>query len=202
MVCGALLLTLGTLTWRQSRMYSDNETLWQTTARQDPESSMAHNNLGNVFLGQQRYDEAISHLRTAARLKPNSFNLSNLGAGLAQTASARRDANVLAEAERTYLQALQLNPGSGDAHYGLGLIRLEQGRASEAAGEFGQVVGLDSGRTDAWYWLGQALAMQGKRGEAAEHYRQALRINPHFAEAQQALNALENPPGPAQGGHR
>ena len=40
--CGALLLTLGGLTWGQSRMYADDELLWQTTVERNPDCFAAH----------------------------------------------------------------------------------------------------------------------------------------------------------------
>ena len=49
LVCAALILGLGTLTWRQARMYQNAETLWQATLRRNPDSWLAHNNLGDAF---------------------------------------------------------------------------------------------------------------------------------------------------------
>jgi hypothetical protein len=43
--CGAVLLTLGALTWQQSRMYADGELLWRSTIDRNPACWAAHNNL-------------------------------------------------------------------------------------------------------------------------------------------------------------
>ena len=42
---GALLGSLGLLTWRQCGMYADSDTLWWTTLSRNPKSWMAHNNI-------------------------------------------------------------------------------------------------------------------------------------------------------------
>ena len=38
----------------------------------------------------------------------------------------------LPEAERTYLRAIEINPGSAEAHYNLGLLYQKQNRRQEA----------------------------------------------------------------------
>jgi protein O-mannosyl-transferase len=44
-LCAGLLIAVSILTWRQSAMYTDVETLWQTTLERNPDAWMAHNNL-------------------------------------------------------------------------------------------------------------------------------------------------------------
>ena len=45
-----VIVTLAVLTWRQSAMYGDIETLWRTTLLRNPGCWMAYNNLGNTLL--------------------------------------------------------------------------------------------------------------------------------------------------------
>ena len=44
--CAMLLAALCLLTWRQSRMYADIETLWRTTLERNPDCWLAQNDLG------------------------------------------------------------------------------------------------------------------------------------------------------------
>ena len=62
-----LVLVLGVLTWRQSRMYRDIETLYRETLARNPASWMAHNNLG-VLLAEMpgRLPDAIAEYRGGA----------------------------------------------------------------------------------------------------------------------------------------
>jgi tetratricopeptide (TPR) repeat protein len=80
---GAVLLVLGVLTWKQSHIYADQETLWQDTLAKNPACWLAHNNLGNTLLKKGQTEAAISQLQEAIRLKPDyaeAYN--NLGNAL------------------------------------------------------------------------------------------------------------------------
>jgi Flp pilus assembly protein TadD len=78
-LCAALLIALGTLTWRQCGMYAGVETLWQATLARNPDSGLAHNNLGTILRQKGRVDEAIAHYQEALQIMPGNesvhFNL-------------------------------------------------------------------------------------------------------------------------------
>ena len=63
-VCGgALIFTLGFLTWQQSKTYANLETLWRTTINRNPDSLLAHNNLGVMLSDRGQLDDAIAHFQ-------------------------------------------------------------------------------------------------------------------------------------------
>jgi tetratricopeptide (TPR) repeat protein len=104
-VLGAvLLIVLGILTWQQCEMYANAETLWQTTLRQNPNSWMAQNNLGDAFVQKSEVDEAMVHFRKALEIKPDYAEASyNLGLSL-------RKQGRLDEAIGHFQKALALQP--------------------------------------------------------------------------------------------
>jgi tetratricopeptide (TPR) repeat protein len=82
LVLGAgVLMALGTLSWRQARVYRDAETIWADTLSKNAQSWLAHNNLGNVLVRQGNVDGAIAHYQTVLQIKPDyavaEFNLGN-----------------------------------------------------------------------------------------------------------------------------
>jgi hypothetical protein len=102
--CGALLLTLGFLTWRQCGMYASEETLWQTTIQRNPGSWMAHVNLGEFLARQGRVNEAVSQWQQALKIKPDdAFAYYDLGVACSH-------AGRVEEAVANYEKALEFEP--------------------------------------------------------------------------------------------
>jgi hypothetical protein len=76
---GALMLLgcLGVLTYRQTRIYEDRETLWRDVFRCNPNSWMPHHDLGNWLANGGRTEEAVEQYEATVRLKPDDFQAFN-----------------------------------------------------------------------------------------------------------------------------
>jgi tetratricopeptide (TPR) repeat protein len=181
--CLALLGTLATLTWRQSRMYADVETLYRTTIDRNPDCLLAHYNLGNLLVERGQIDEAIGHLEKVVAIEPsNSEAHNNLGAALARRGQ-------LDEAMRHYQRALELKPGFADAHNNLGAALVRRGQLDEAMRHYQRALELRPDYAEAHNNWGAALARRGRLDEAMRHYQRALEIKPDYAEAHNNLGA-------------
>ncbi len=187
LVCAALILGLGTLTWRQARMYQNAETLWQATLRRNPDSWLAHNNLGDAFSEKGRIEEAINQFQETIRLNPDDAEAhNNIGAALLN--QGRTD-----EAVTEFQKALRLDPDYAEAHYNLGAALFEKGQTDESFSQYQEAIRLKPGDAIAHYNLGIALAKQGQTDEAIGEFQQALRLKPDYANAHNNLgNALLN----------
>jgi hypothetical protein len=73
----AVLVGLGALTWAQTRVWRDSETLWSHAVAIDPNSPIAQSNLGVVRARQGRLAEAIEHYRNALAVEPNHGDAHN-----------------------------------------------------------------------------------------------------------------------------
>jgi tetratricopeptide (TPR) repeat protein len=176
-VGGALLLTLGILTWRQAGIYRNQETLWRDTLAKNPDCWMAHINLGIYLHDRGHAEEAIENYRQAIQLNPNNPEaLNDLGNALA--AQGRLD-----EAIENYRKAIQLNPDYRDALNDLGNALAAQGRFDEAIKNYYKVIQLNPDFSTALNNLGHALTAQGRLDEAIENFRKAIQLNPNYADA-------------------
>jgi len=146
----AILMVLGTLTWKQAQVWRDTETFWTHVLRTNPNSSVAHNNLGQALAQHGRWDEAIPHFKRALELRPNDPDANNnWGAALVR-------AGNLDEALRYFRRAVELRPGHAVAHNNLGGALLLQGKRDEAVGHFATALELDPNLAQARQNLSEA----------------------------------------------
>jgi len=189
----ALLATLGVLTWRQSAIYRDSETIYRATLDRNPGSWMAHNNLGAELLDiPGRSNEAISHLETALELKPTSAEAhNNLGKALGRISGHQTDAIAHYEA------ALRLKPRFPEAENNLGRTLSEMGRTREAIPHFEAALQIRPGFAEAHSNLGVALLdVPGRSNDAVAHFKTALELDPQLEQAHNGLgSALAEQPG-------
>jgi protein O-mannosyl-transferase len=180
--CAALLLlVLGILTWRQCGEYRDIETFYRSILDRNPDSWLAHDNLGVVLARRGQLDEAVGHYREAIRLNPDypeAYN--NYGNVLSQ----RRRWSEAAEA---YAGALRARPSFADAEINWGKAMNDAGRFQEAELHYRNVLGRDSDNPGAHFGLANALADSGRLGEAVAEYEETLKLEPNSSEARANL---------------
>ncbi len=175
-----VLPVLALLTWRQAGMYTDMETLWQTTIAKNPGAFLAHNNLGLLYRNQGRIEEAMEHFHKAIQINPNfSEAQGSIGSVLAE--NGRFD-----EAIECFRKVIQINPNDFKAWNNLGFVLAAKGRPDEAIENYYKAIQIEPNYYFALNNLGNALAAKGRFDEAIEYYRQAIQNNPN------SFNALNN----------
>lgn len=166
-----VLIILGVLSYRQSMVWANTETLFQNVLALYPGSShVAHNNLGNMYRLRGDMEEAIEEYKQANEVKPMARTWSNLGA-------AYRKLGRLTEAHDAYTSALALDGESKEAHHGLALVYEAEGNMAEAEREYRKAVDIDPGYSDAYTNLGSLLLKLGRRDEAIKEYQTAVAMN-------------------------
>src|SRR5438132_8004207 len=117
---------LGTLTWNQVHVWHDSKTLWAHALAIDPNSSVAHDNLGGALAQQGKLADAIHHYQRALQITPGDADAhTNWGGALAHQGK-------LAEAAEHYQQARRINPDHAAAHNNWGAALTRQGSRAEA----------------------------------------------------------------------
>jgi len=181
---GAISMVMVLLAW-ESRSYasqfSNEETLWTYTLRQDPQAWMPHKNLGTAFLQAGRMTEAMEQFKQAVQINPNDAGTyMNWGAALMQ-------ADRAPEAIEQFEQVLKVDPEDADAHYNLGAALMQVERMPEAIEQLELTLKINPDSTNAHYSLGCALMHTGRMTDAIEQFEQVLKINPEDAEAHTKL---------------
>jgi tetratricopeptide (TPR) repeat protein len=168
-------------TIKQIGVWRDSIVFWNYVIDKEPSASLAHNNLGDAYISNGRFDMAIEQLRTALSLKPNYPEAYN-NLGLAYTSMGQFDRGI-----EHYQQALQLNPKFALAQYNLGNAYLSKGQFDLAIEHFQTSLRLQPNDAEAHNNLGNAFQSKGLFDRAIEQYRAALRLKPDYAEAHNNL---------------
>jgi protein O-mannosyl-transferase len=173
----AVLLALGTLTWRQTGVWKDSETLWSHALKLDPGHYIAHNNLGLRRAADGDLAGAIGHYVQALQTRPG-FVLAMNNLGLAYEAQGD-----LEKAERCYRNALDSHPRFDPAWINMGNVSLRKGDLASAAEHYGKALDLSPDQPDALNGLGVVALGRRSPGEAAAYFERSLRARPDFAPA-------------------
>jgi tetratricopeptide (TPR) repeat protein len=178
------LMILGTAAWQQSSTYRNAETLWYDTLAKDPNSWMAHNNLGSALQLQGKYEEAVSHYRKTLQVNPDSdkayYNL-----GMVFGLQGKSD-----EAIGYFRRALQINPNYAEVHFNLGIVLQTQGKLQEAISHYQEGLRINPNDADVHNNWANALQTLGRPDEAINHYYQAIQIKPNYAQVHNNLGII------------
>ncbi|MGD0596984.1 MAG: tetratricopeptide repeat protein [Sedimentisphaerales bacterium] len=135
---GVLLLTLGTLTWRQCEAYTSRDTLWIDTLKKNADSWLAHGELASSLYRQGKLDEALPHLdrllelaQYVKKIHPRAYSDAYYCKGLIFTAKGRPE-----DAAEQYKMSLEVDDNSALVHYLLANILARQGKVEEATAHY------------------------------------------------------------------
>ena len=151
-----LLPLLAVLTWKQSAMYANLDTLWRTTISKDPNAFLAYNNLGYMLMEKGQLQEAMADFNKSLEINPN-FNEphNNLGDALIRIGQTN-------EAVIHFKRAVELDPTSAASYYNLGDAWLQLERNGDAITQFQKALEIDPRFDKAYNNLGVAFMRTGQ----------------------------------------
>jgi tetratricopeptide (TPR) repeat protein len=135
LIAAIILTACFVLTWRQCRIYTNLETLWNDTLKKNPDSWLAHNNLGAILSEQGKTDELIYHQICAldiAKCNPavHPYVIASMNRNLAL---AFRSQGKIERAISYSRNAVDIFPNDLENYYTLAELLESQGRFEEAA---------------------------------------------------------------------
>lgn len=180
-VVTVLLLVLGVLTWRQSLVYRDFETLFRDALRKSPDSTMVLTTVAAIESEQGNKPEAMRLYRRALELDAlDDVAHFNLGKILLEQGD-------LETAERHLRHSFEVTPECSHCHYFYALALSMQGCEAQAVEHFRRAVELDPKEPNQRYNFGVALMRIERWEEANEQLKEALALAPGMLDVRFAL---------------
>ncbi|HVC09348.1 MAG TPA: tetratricopeptide repeat protein [Elusimicrobiota bacterium] len=208
-----LLVALGGLTWKQTQVWRDSQTLWRYTLSYDPSIAAARMNLGTALMDAGRLGPAALELGRAAALAPRDYDVrfdfgnalskeGKTGAALRQyraalalaprsagpylgMGAALYDANRFVESREMFAAALKILPDNLIALVDSGNDCIREGRPGESLAFYRRALKAAPDSAAVYNDLGYALAMESRYQEALRYFNRALQIDPSSAGARQ-----------------
>ena len=135
--------------------------------------------------GEDKYEEAIVHLKEAIRLDPG-----HLWARMQLGWAYLHGLGDFEAAIAAFQGILEIDPQYHDAHHGLARVCVKQGDLDGAIAKYKDALEIDPDLFLVHWNLGRALQEQGKTEEALAAYRRSFEIMPKFSDAGVSLGNL------------
>lgn len=176
-----IMIVLAVLTWKQTEVWRDTGALWSHVLRLEPNSSIAHYNLGKFLATQGKYGEAIAHYRQALNIRPEDTDARN-NLGLVLAVRGEVEASL-----QEFQKTVQIDPNHARAYFNMGRVVARQGDYETAIRNFHRALELKPNEAEIHVALGNVLATQGDLGAATRRFEEAVRLKPELADAHVAL---------------
>jgi Tfp pilus assembly protein PilF len=182
----AVGLVLGALTWNQTRVWRDSETLWRHVIRLQPSSYIAHHQLAAVLQKSGRIDEAIESEQRSIEAHPGKGNEdSRHGLGFLYSRMGRRD-----EALEAWWGALKVAPTHEPSIKALVGELQRRGESAAALEVWEQSIAHDPDFMEGYVQLALMLWQGGKGLLAEDVLRRAIARNPDHGPVLNALGSV------------
>jgi tetratricopeptide (TPR) repeat protein len=145
---------------------------WQTFLERHPEHAEAANELGNIFVRMERFDDGLRWFERALKIRPG-LTAAKISAGIALRHLMRFE-----EAVATFREVLLSTPDEADAclHLGLALRALQ--RHDEALAWLRKASDLRPSHAQSANELGDVLTVLKRKEEAIAAYQHAVALQP------------------------
>jgi tetratricopeptide (TPR) repeat protein len=165
---GALIATLGVLSWHQVQVWRDTGTLWTYAIESEPTCAVCHANLGVWLNNNSHHEGAVHHLGTALALRPDRTG-PHLYMGMALV-NAQRPQDGITHFEKRLAE----RPRDVDTLVALGVALIRQERYEEGRATLVRALEVNMKDATARLNYATAVAYLGRRDEAFAEHRRAI----------------------------
>jgi tetratricopeptide (TPR) repeat protein len=169
---GLIYLVLGGLAFQQTKLWGDEYLLWSRVTEQYP-SAAAYNHLGNYFLSQRDYAQALSYYDKVIAIDPK-YHKPYGNRGVIHLKEGNFDAAIA-----DFTIAIELNPDdAGNAYNDRGYAYLQLHDLDAALMDFHRAIARDPNNFKAYLNRATVYKDRGEFGRAMQDLLSAQKIDP------------------------
>jgi protein O-mannosyl-transferase len=173
-VPGALVLTLGVLTFKRNQVWTSELTLWTDVVNKSPQKARALTNLGLAYKREGEFEKASSLYREAIKRDPNDA-IAHVNAGDLEEKLKRYD-----QAISYYEKAIEIDSSVAQTYNNLGKTYGKLGRYDLAVQYLSQAIEKDPFFSKAHLNLAVIYSLKGNTPKEIELYLKAIQIDPRY----------------------
>ena len=157
---------------------------FQSAVERNPDMSEAWVILGDL-MDRTNNPLALQYFDNAIRVDPNNV------AALHAKAYYLQNNERMDEAIAIYQQIHKINPQYPEAYLNTAILQLYRDSIDAAMKELNILKEIDPTNAAAWFYIGKAHQFRKEMTEAKAAYEQALRLDPDYAQAKDALQEMK-----------
>lgn len=170
----------------RNRDWINEEVLWEATVAVSPNDFGVHNDLGMVYMQQNRLNDAISEFSESIRLNAK-FPASFYHRGYAYMRTGNIDAAI-----QDLTIAISLDPKLGAAYQNMGALYYQMHNFKEAQYYSQKALMVDPENSALYSNLAVIYGETKQYAKAQQILEEALRINPHDTSAVEGLRIIKS----------
>ncbi len=166
-VFGIIVVVFSLKTFYHLNVYRDGFVFWRQAVQTSPHASLAHSNLGSIYLLQNNLDKAKEEFQKALALNPRITMVHN-NLGIVYMNEKNYDLAL-----KEYQQEIHLNPTYANAYFNLGVLCYRIRRLDQAVYFWKKTLDYNDQHADAYMNLITYFYAQGDLNQATHYVREA-----------------------------
>ncbi len=179
-----IIVACTVITINRQKVWANTEVLFLDVIEKNPESHIANNNIGNMYLYRGEPDRARAHFYEALRIKPDYPDaLVNMAAYLGLQGN-------LDAAEKNLIKALELQPNNYNAHFNLAGVHFMREEYEKALDEYKKTIEINTYYVPALWQLARTYLAVGDEERARAMYEVVLEMDGSYEGRRSEMDEL------------
>ncbi|MCB9771759.1 MAG: tetratricopeptide repeat protein [Candidatus Omnitrophica bacterium] len=170
-------LALSIKTFSQISIWKDSFTFWNYTVKHSPESFVAYNNRGRIYVSREQYDLALADYQESVRINPT---YSKVHKNLAMIYERTGDTK---EAILEYTKAIESDSNYSGAYNNRGLLFEKEGKIPAALEDFSRAIASDPDYVLGYGNRGMLYVRLGEFDKGLADLSRAIKLAPNYPDA-------------------